>query len=608
MRGQQGVADVPVQTREDRANSDDLTDPVLRAANPDGRAANPDGRAADSAGRAANPYGRAASSAGEGADGRAVWRAWVIGVSLAILAGWALRLFLLNAWPLREDESIYAYWARVAWTDPRFLHTWPDKPPVFLWLQALALAAFGYSGAAARMVSLFASAATIALTADVARRVGGRYAGIMAAWLLALSPFAISFGATGYTDSLLVFWGMFSLALALRCRPLWAGAALGAAIMTKQQGALYIPLVVGALYLVARDADVSLGAASGASPGASWGSGRGLRMWLRLLGGVLLVVLPIVAWDASRWAVAPSPWDLGVRNYGALGIVPVGEWAARVQAWIGLIWYLAGSGLAWTLLALALCAGLVARRGHPADRGRRWLWWLLVVWSAGFLVVHIVTTVPAWDRYLLPLAPVLAIVVSAPAAVLWSRQGALWSRQGVRWAAAAGAAVMAIALLAGPGWTAARGGYPIGADHGAFTGFDEAMAWLESQADDGTIVYHQLLGWQTRYALFDAVERGDMDLRWFPNAVYLADNAAKAPGSRRFLIEPAWAATPDLYPALASRSLEITPVLRSEQIVVSEITDKARGVCDWCRCVAPLWPTIRPIGLQSDDQPIMCTP
>src|SRR4051812_1685636 len=71
---------------------------------------------------------------------------------LALIAltfvGFALRLQLLHAFPLREDEAIYGYWARAAVTDPFFLHVWPDKPPLFIWLLTGAFALLGPSEAA----------------------------------------------------------------------------------------------------------------------------------------------------------------------------------------------------------------------------------------------------------------------------------------------------------------------------------------------------------------------------------------------------------------------------------------------------------------------------
>ena len=113
----------------------------------------------------------------------------------------ALRLGLLSTYPLREDEAIYGYWARAATVDPFFLHVWPDKPPLFIWLLTGAFGLLGPSEATARLVSIFASALTIPLVAVGAQRIWrSQRAAWMAALLLTFNPYAVSFAPTAYTD------------------------------------------------------------------------------------------------------------------------------------------------------------------------------------------------------------------------------------------------------------------------------------------------------------------------------------------------------------------------------------------------------------------------
>ena len=170
-------------------------------------------------------------------------------LALITLAGFALRLPLLMRFPLREDEAIYGYWALHAWyVDPLFLHVWPDKPPVFLWLLSAALQLWGHgpetAGAAARWINIMAGTLTIPVLAACARRWWGQGAAVVVALMVALNPFAISFAPTAFTDPLLVLAGSLALALIVRRRWFWSGFWLGIAIMTKQQGLLFAPLVV----------------------------------------------------------------------------------------------------------------------------------------------------------------------------------------------------------------------------------------------------------------------------------------------------------------------------------------------------------------------------
>ena len=140
------------------------------------------------------------------------------------LGGFALRLVLLDAFPFREDEAAYAYWALHGWLeDPYYLRVWPDKPPVFLWALGAAFQLFGVSEASARFVNIAASTLTIAIVAATARRLWGRTASIFAALVFMLSPYAISFAPTAYTDPLLVLFGMSAFCAAIYGRATWAG-------------------------------------------------------------------------------------------------------------------------------------------------------------------------------------------------------------------------------------------------------------------------------------------------------------------------------------------------------------------------------------------------
>jgi 4-amino-4-deoxy-L-arabinose transferase-like glycosyltransferase len=163
-----------------------------------------------------------------------------------LLAGFALRLPLLDRFPFHQDEAIYGYWARYGrHVDPLFLTVWPDKPPLYLWLLGATLDLSGATPAAARFLNIAISTLTIAVVAALARTWWNARASVLAALFLALNPFAISFAPTTFTDPLLVLAGMLALLAAARRRHFWAGVWLGVAIMTKQQGLFFIPLVAG---------------------------------------------------------------------------------------------------------------------------------------------------------------------------------------------------------------------------------------------------------------------------------------------------------------------------------------------------------------------------
>ena len=498
------------------------------------------------------------------------------------LGGFALRLPLLMRFPLREDEAIYGYWALHAWyVDPLFLHVWPDKPPIFLWLLAAALQLWGHgpetAGAAARWVNIMAGTLTVPVLAACARRWWGVKAALAAGLLAGLSPFAISFAPTAFTDPLLVLAGSLALALAVRQRWFWSGFWLGVAIMTKQQGLLFVPLVA-ACGLCAR-------------PKVAGG--------LRWLAGLAAVMLPILYWDSLRWAVAPSPWDLGATNVGGVALLAPSAWLGRGERWLGLAWYLLVSPWAWSAYGVLLLLAVVGawRRREPPGS---WLPALiLAIWGVGFLLLHAASSVQAWDRYLLPLSVPVALLGGWGVAVVGQRgmRGANTARwtggRGTRSDGTTFAArvrlvapdlvpLLAILLLLGvPAVTAAQGGLPIGGDHGAYGGLDEALAAVDRP---GALLFHHELGWQARFALFDEIRSGEVELRYFPSAVYLADSATKSPHKERFVIVPDWAPLPDLGMQLAVRQLKGEIVLRSGHFTVYRIEKVPARDASWRVC------------------------
>lgn len=554
---------------------------------------------------------------------------WLAGALIAVtLAGFGLRLILLDRYPFREDEAIYSYWALHGWhVDPLFLQVWPDKPPAFVWLLTLAYQAWGVSPAAARFLNIVLSTLTIPVLAVTARRWWGPWAALGAALLASLSPFAISFAPTAFTDPMMVLAGSLALALIARRYYFASGVALAVSIMTKQQGALFVPLVIAAGLFEERPP-----AYETVRPA------RSILPWLTFLAGFALVVLPVLYWDSLRWAVAPSPWDLGARNVGAVTLTNPAEWGQRLRAWLDQTWYLLAGNVAWLLVGgIMLVAAVTAvRRRVACTAGRKWtsgfvgrfvkspyrpastptitsiaptctsrMWVFAVVlaaWAAGFLGLHIVTSVQVWDRYLLPLVIPLALLSGWAITVMsdvpmgrgmrgWmgTAKGRCpdgtedgWGRRGVVHRVLV---VVVIFVMVGPAWQAALGQLPIGGDHGAYSGLDAAFDYVQTMSDDQKLtLYQRELGWHARFYLYDALERGDVDLRYYPSAAYVADSASKLPGQLRLLIVPDWAPVRDLDMQLAARGLVASVRQRAGHFTVYALSPDPRDDASWRVC------------------------
>lgn len=471
-----------------------------------------------------------------------------------VILGFALRLPLLTRFPLREDEAIYGFWALHLWqVDPLALEVWPDKPPIFLWILGGFFQVFGASEGAARLVNVLADTLTIGLIGACAYRLGGRTSAGAAMLLYALNPFALSFAPTVYTDPLMLMWGSAALLAGLSRRWFWAGITLGAALMTKQQGLLFAPLIFALLFLL---------------PTGEVSDGRRRRL-LFCLGGLLTISLPILYWDSLRWAVAPSPWDMSLRNYGALTILPPHTWLSRLHDWTELVWYMGADGGVW--VGFALLAGSACYLHRPT------LWppkpgllspvRLISIWSGGFFLLHIITSVQIWDRYLLPLGGSFALLggVLLGTVLKRGRSMALLILLG------------ALLVITPPALSASQGALPIGGDHGDYAGLTETFEELNRIAPPGSVLYHRSLGWHYRFYFFEAdtPQHTRFELRWFPHTVYLSDNFAKVDGRRAFLLEPGWAELGAAQRFLTMRNLNLVVRSRSGRFTLYELAHKA---------------------------------
>ena len=469
---------------------------------------------------------------------------------ILVVVGFGLRLVMLDRFRFHQDEALYSYWAlHFLHDDPQFLTQWIDKPPLFIWLLAYWFQLFGPSEASARLLNIGISILTIPVVAGIARQAWTAAAGVVAATAFALNPFAISYSPTAFTDPLLVLAGVCSLYAAQRSRPFLTGLCLGAAIMTKQQGVFFVPLALAVL--IAGNPKAKAVAAA----------------ILRVGGGLALTVLPILYWDSLRWAVAPSPWDLGVRNYGALEVLSIDQWPGRIGRIADFLWYLTSSHVVWiVLVGAAVLAAVYARRtGHSLPKRSTVFAILLCGWVVMYWGTHAVVSLPLWDRYFLPIAPVFAILsgwiggrILAPGTNLWRKAViGLW-----------------IVLLLPGAVQAARGGLPIGGDHGAYDGLREVSDWLDDHSPPGTILYHQALSWHLQFYLYENPR--DYKVRWFASPVALADDAAKRPQQARFVIAPSWRPLRNSYPHLAARELELVRRIRTEQFAVYELILRRR--------------------------------
>jgi hypothetical protein len=502
-----------------------------------------------------------------------------------VLVAAVLRGLPLLANRFHPDEALYAYFARLiaAWHDPLLAGVVVDKPPAAFYLTALSLLAIGPSELAARLPELAASLASVALLYALGRRLYGRETGLLAAGMLALSPFAILFSITAFVDPLLtaaVAWALWA-ASARRWRSLALAVAAGFAL--KQTMLLFVPLCLALAWL--------------APPVPPDPAAAVRRLWQALrpmLPALATTAVLVFGWDALRHS-SIGFWQQGYADNVPGRLVRSTEVVPRALAWINLLHYTTASTALNLIFAACLPLLLVWDRaaGDRAALADYVLAGYLLLYLAGYWLLAF----NVWDRYLLPVLPIWFLLVARVLRwVAYSLRRAVYSlafrrqTQGssmkdlpkngserratldvqTRFSGHAGQRfdlglrrtmnvllpAALLALLAPGAALATQSAYPIGGDHGAYDGIDGAATYIRT-LPAGSVLYDHWLSWEWNFYLFG----GPVYVAWFPSPDALAtDLKAFGGASPRYLAVPAWEGENEVRAAATSAGFEFVPL------------------------------------------------
>jgi 4-amino-4-deoxy-L-arabinose transferase-like glycosyltransferase len=345
---------------------------------------------------------------------------------------------------------------------------------------------------------------------------------VLAALILALSPFAIQFSATAFTDPLMVMWLVAAMVVASPDNPkaaaglqtvpyggsVWrpatadkvviAGFLFGLAIATKYQAWLFLPLLVG----------------------VGWLAGWRWRDWVKFAGGLLVVLLAVLLWDVARTGQF-SLWGRQMGNFGGVRLSWSWEIWGRLRAW-GQMWsYLGVSSVGVILMVLAVGLPLfklgkdLLQRDKGTKEQRDLLDEMLALFLVGYGAVHWLLAVPVWDRYLLAVVPLVVVLM---ARLIVNCQLPIVNGQ---WRSRLLLVIVCLLLLVmlPAAWAGRNGRYPIGGSPEADGGAAEIAGYLYD-APYGTVLYDHWFSWQWGYHLFD---RG-VYVNWVPNPALLAED------------------------------------------------------------------------------------
>ncbi|WP_321800955.1 glycosyltransferase family 39 protein [Burkholderia sp. BCC1988] len=323
-------------------------------------------------------------------------------VALAIV--WFAPLGLRHLIP--SDEGRYAEMAREMfvtgdWITPRYNgYKYFEKPPLQTWLNALTFAWFGIGEWQARLYTGLASFAGVLLVGFTGARLFNPLSGLLAAIVLACSPYWNLMGHFNALDMGLAFWMALSLcSLLLAQRPglpagavrgwMWAcWAAMAFAVLSKGLVGLILPGAVLVLYtLIARD----------------W------ALWKRLylVSGLVIFFAIVTPWFVLVQQRNPEFFNFffivqQFRRYLTPEQNRPGPFYYFVP--VLLVGFLPWLSVAWQSIRHALRMPRQPNGFSPML--------VLLIWSA-FIFLFFSTSHSKLISYVLPVAPALALIIGA---------------------------------------------------------------------------------------------------------------------------------------------------------------------------------------------------
>ena len=409
-------------------------------------------------------------------------------VSLVWTAAY-FRVPALFANHFHADEALFSSWARIiaVWRDPLLANQLIDKPPLLFYLQALFFPLMGAVEWASRLPNLIASLLLVPLVAILCWRIyRNTAASVLAALFVVLSPLVIQYSSTAFIDPLLTTLFILSLLLLTgdNSKPLLSGLFFGLAVAVKFQAWLFLPLLVGFAWL------------------QNWN----WRQWRSWLAGFLPILLMMAIWEFARSGV-PVIWSNQINNFGGLRIIYSWEILPRASSWTSLWQMLFGSSI---LLGLFVSSIFVLTLNGILVRSKSGLFdLLLIMFLLAYMILHWLLAVPVWDRYLLPLMPLAAILFARGLVVIWSLINDLLSSYREEesrpiWEIAVVPMFLLIMMfIQVPAANSARySRWPAG---GLSTADQGAWQVANHLADKpyGTVLYDHWYSWQWQYHLFD---------------------------------------------------------------------------------------------------------
>lgn len=457
-------------------------------------------------------------------------------VLLILLLASAVRFHaLMQDFRFHPDEAFFSTFARNAAVHGEWMLPGPlDKTPLSIYTSALSI---HFTAAtltdqnlievdtrtgefAARLPNTFGTIMLVAVGYAIARTLSHPIAGawrpvsLCTAVLIALSPYLIAYSASAFTDTFMVLFGMLAMWMAARQHPAWSGMWLVLSIASKQQGVFFLPLIIGVIWLTSR--------AYSSAPL------RMLRFSIPFVAGMALLLM----WDAAR--PETSVFTLAsVNNNPERFFTRPDEWLPRMKTWLGYAQWALGPGWLTALLA-GVSLVYTVRFRHRID---------LLLWAyiAAYGLAHTLIAFNTYDRYVLPLVPLLAILAGRGVFGRWhvaSRRMGSDNRRGDLTGGPyiAIAVIICFGILLHTAYRTASGAITIGRDTFPRQNTITELAQYLNAKPLGAIIYDHYLGWELGYYMGAWSDKRRV---YYPTPEIQAEDAVHNPDlAPRYLVSP----------------------------------------------------------------------
>ncbi len=365
-----------------------------------------------------------------------------------------------------------------------------DKPPLLFYFQALFYPLQGPVEWAARLPNFFASILLIPLVGRIAFDLTehNHQRACLGAAVVAFSPIAIQFSATGFTDPLLTFWITLAIWHGLKPSRQPAGLWLGLGFLTKYQAILFLPLIL-------------------------WLERSHPTKLIKSVGWFLASIALLLVWD---W-VPNGRIDLFGRqlsSYGGISFVEWADFSTQLGLWLTHIPFLVGWGMIGIVTIWVVGLWFQSGRVSFNQTGL-----VFTGYSLAYVALHLLIVNLSEPRYSLPLLPLLAIgIATLPKVTLNRLRERPSANSGLFTFERVTAVAIAVCLIL-PALPAATGQYPFG---GRPTNDDGANMIAQSIIDEpyGTVLYDHEYSWHWRYHFF---WKG-VHVEWFEDPADLQEN------------------------------------------------------------------------------------